>query len=155
MLLSKKTLIAHLKADKAFTKVPNKYANFANVFLSKLVTELPEYTEINNHTIKLIDNEQLPYGLIYSLRPVKLEMLKIYLKNNLVNSSIRFSKSLFGVPIFFDKKLDRSLRLFVDYQGLNNLTIKNRYPLSLVDESLDLLGWPQRFTQLDLTNTYH
>ncbi len=35
------------------------------------------------------------------------------------------------------------------------MTIKNRYPLPLVRESLDRLGWARRFTQLDLTNAYH
>ncbi len=53
------------------------------------------------------------------------------------------------------EKLDGSLRLWVDYRGLNNLTIKNQYPLPLVRELLDRLGWARRFTQLDLTNAYH
>ncbi len=43
----------------------------------------------------------------------------------------------------------------MDYRGLNNLTIKNRYPLPLVGESLDRLDWARQFTQLDLTNVYH
>ncbi len=43
----------------------------------------------------------------------------------------------------------------MDYRGLNNLTIKNQYPLPLVEESLDWLGWARRFIQLDLTNAYH
>ncbi len=43
----------------------------------------------------------------------------------------------------------------MDYQGLNNLTIKNWYLLPLVGESLDQLVRAQRFTQLDLTNAYH
>ena len=43
----------------------------------------------------------------------------------------------------------------MDYWGLNNLTIKNQYPLLLIGESLDRLGRAKRFTQLDLTNAYH
>ena len=43
----------------------------------------------------------------------------------------------------------------MDYWGLNNLTIKNRYPLPLIGESLDRLGRAKRFTQLDLTSAYH
>ncbi len=102
-----------------------------------------------------MDDWQLLYGLIYSLEPVELETLKAYIKNNLTNSFIRPSKSLTGVPIFFDKKLDNSLRLYVDYWGFNNLTIKNQYLLPLVGELLDQLGWAWHFAQLDLTNTYH
>ncbi len=72
---------------------------------------------------------------------MELEILKAYIENNLANGFIWPSKPPVGVYILFDKKPDGSLRLYVDYQGLNNLTIKNRYPLPLVGESLDRLGW--------------
>ncbi len=137
---SRKAQIAHLKTDEALTKVPSKYANFADIFSPKLVVELPEHTRINNHAIELVDDQQLLYGLIYSLEPVELEILKAYIKNNLASGFIRPSKSPARVLILFDKKPDSSLRLCVDYQGLNNLTIKNQYPLPLVRKSLDWLG---------------
>ena len=152
---SRRAQIAHLKADEAPTKVPSEYADFADIFSLKLAVELPKHTGINNHAIKLVDDWQPPYGPIYSLRPVELETLKTYIKNNLANGFIRPSKSPAGAPIIFDKKLDGSLRLCVDYRGLNNLTIKNRYPLPLVGESLNRLGRARCFTQLDLTNAYH
>ncbi len=60
-----------------------------------------------------------------------------------------------GAPIRFDKKPDGSFCLGVDYQGLNNLTIKNRYHFPLIGEVLDWLGRAQRFIQLNLTSTYH
>ncbi len=145
----------HLKADEAPIEVPRKYANFADVFSSKLATEFPEHTGINNHAIKLGDDWLPPYGLFYSLKLVELEILKAYIKNNLASDFIRPSKSPAGARIFFDKKPDGSLRLYMDFQGLNNLTIKNRYPLPLVRKSLGRLNWAQYFTQLDLTNTYH
>ena len=62
------------------------------------------------------------------------ETLKAYIENNLANGFIKFFKSSIRVSIFFDKKPDGSLRLYIDYQGLNNLTIKNWYPLSLVEK---------------------
>ncbi len=135
--------------------MPSKYADFADVFSPKLVAELPEYTGINDHAIEFVDDWQPLYSPIYSLRPVKLDTLKAYIENNLANDFISLSKSSVGAPSIFDKKLNGSLRLCVDYWGLNNLTIKNRYPLPLVGESLDWLGWAQRFTQIDLTNAYY
>ena len=48
---SKRAQIAHLKANKTFIIVPNKYANFANVISSKLAGELPKHTGINNYAI--------------------------------------------------------------------------------------------------------
>ncbi len=122
---SRRAQIAHLKADKAPTKIPSEYAEFADVFSPKLAIELPEYTRIKDHAITLVDDWQPPYGPIYSLGPVELETLKAYNKNNLTYSFITPSKSPTGAPILFDKKPDGSLRLCVDYQSLNNLTIKN------------------------------
>ncbi len=152
---SRRAQIAHLKADEALTEVPSEYADFADVFSSKLAAELPEHTGINDHAIELVDDQQPLYCPIYSLGSIELETLKAYIKNNLASGFIRPFKSPARVPILFDKKPDGSLRLCVDYQGLNNLTIKNRYPLPLVGESLDRLGWARHFTQLDLTNAYH
>ena len=86
---------------------------------------------------------------------MELETLKAYIKTNLANGFIRLSKSPTNAPILYDRKLDGSLQLCVDYQGPNNLTIKNWYPLPLIGESLDKLGRARRFTQLDLTNAYH
>ena len=91
----------------------------------------------------------------YSLKPVELETLKTYIETNIANGFIRSSKSSIGAPIFFDRKSDRSLRLCVDYRSLNNIIIKNQYPLSLIGELLDWLSWAKRFTQLDLTNIFH
>ncbi len=133
----------------------SEYADFADIFLPKLAAKLLEYTRINDHAIELVDDWQPLYGPIYNLGPVELETLKVYIKNNLANGFIRPSKSPARASILFDKKPDGSLRLCVDYQGLNNLTIKNRYRLLLVGESLDWLGRARRFTQLDLTNAYH
>ena len=86
---------------------------------------------------------------------MELETLKTYIETYLKTGFIWPSKSPAGAPILFDKKLDGSLRLCVDYRGLNNLTIKNRYPLPLIGEALDRLGRAKRFTQLDLTSAYH
>ena len=144
-----------LKANEAPTTVPTKYSDNTDVFSSEFAAELPEHTGINDHTIELKDGKQPPYGPIYSLEPVELETLKAYIKTNLANSFIRPSKSPAGVPILFDRKPNGSFRLCVDYCGLNNLIIKNRYPLPLIGESLDRLGRAKRFTQLDLTNVYH
>ena len=151
----KRAQIAHQKANEASTEVPSKYADFVDVFSPKLATKLLEHIRINNHAIELVDDWQPPYDPIYSLGPMELETLKAYIENNLANGFIRPSKSPAGAPILFDKKPNGSLRLCIDYQGLNNLTIKNWYPLPLVRKSLDWLGWARRFTQFDLTNGYH
>ena len=136
-------------------KIPTKYSDFSDVFLKEKVSILLEATKLNQHAIELQEGQQPSYGPIYSLGPVELKTLKTYIETNLANDFIRPSKSPAGAPILFVGKPDGSLRLCVDYRGLNNLTIKNRYPLPLIGESLDRLGRAKRFTQLDLTSAYH
>ena len=129
--------MTHLKTDKALTKVFSKYANFTDVFSPKLAVKFSKYIKINNYAIELVNDWQIPYSPIYSLSPVELETLKIYIKNNLANSFIRPFKFFIRAPFFFNKKLNKSLRLCIDYYGLNNLTRKNWYPLFLVGKLLD------------------
>ncbi len=86
---------------------------------------------------------------------MELQTLKTYIETHFKTGFIRPFKSPVGASIFFDKKPNGILRLCVDYQGLSNLTIKNRYPLPLIGKALDRLGRTKRFTQLDLTSAYH
>ena len=129
--------VGALLFDKAPTEIPAEYSDYNDVFLAKNVAELPENTEMNEYAIELEEGKQPSFGPIYSLGPVELEKLKTYIKTNLANGFIQPSKSPAGAPILFDWKSEGSLLLCVDYRGLNNITIKNRYPLPLIGESLD------------------
>ena len=141
-----KAQVGALLFNKAPIEVPAEYSDYSNVFSAKHAAEIPKNIGINEYAIKLEEGKQPLFGSIYSLGPVELETLKTYIEINLANGFIRPSKSPAGAPILFDRKLDGSLRLCVDYWGLNNLTIKNRYPLPLIGESLDRLGRAKRFT---------
>ncbi len=90
---SRKPQIAHLKADKAPSKVSSKYADFADVFSPKLAAELPEHIGIHDYAIELEVDRQPLYSSIYNLGPVELETLKAYIENNLTSGFIRPSKS--------------------------------------------------------------
>ena len=151
----KKPQISGLIAKETPTMVFIEYLDFANVFFLDLAFKFPEHTGINDHTIELVDSHQPSYGSIYSLRPIELETLKAYIETNLDNTFIRPSKSLASILILFERKSDGSLWLCVNYSSLNNLIIKNQYPLPLIEESLDRLRRARRFTQLDLISTYH
>ena len=136
--------IASLLAEKV--RIPDKYSDFTDVFSEAKALVLLKCTKFNEHAINLEDGKQPPYGLIYSLGPVELETLKTYIKTHLKTGFIQPFKCFAGIPILFNKKLDGSLHLCVDYWGLNNLTIKNQYLLPLISESLDRLGRAKRFT---------
>ena len=142
----KQAQVGALLFDKTLTEVLAEYSDYSDVFSAENTVELSENIGINEHAIELEKDKQPPFDPIYSLEPVELETLKIYIKTNLANGFIRPSKSLAGALIFFDRKPNGSLRLCVDYQGLNNITIKNQYLLFLIGKSLDRLGRARRFT---------
>ncbi len=132
--------IAALQWNKVPTKILAKYSDYADVFFPELAMELPENMEMNEYDIELIDGKQPSYGPIYAFSLVELETLKAYIEIHLKTGFIRPFKSPADTPILFDKKPDDNFCLCMDYWGLNNLTIKNRYPFPLIEEALDRLG---------------
>ncbi len=85
---SKAVQIANMWWDRAPTNIPGKYLDYANVFSLELSINLPVNTSINEHTIKLIEGKQQPYGPNDTLSPVELEILKAYIKTHLKSSFI-------------------------------------------------------------------
>lgn len=85
-------------------KILAKNLNFLKVFLEKKTLMLLELTELNQHFIKLQKNKQPCYRQIYNLEPIKLQILKTYIKINLANSFIWLSKLLTNAFIFFVQK---------------------------------------------------
>jgi hypothetical protein len=130
------------------------YFDFLDVFSEKESNTLPLHGP-HDHQIPLVDGKAPPFGPIYPLSRTELQVLSDYLKENLEKGFIRPSSSPAGAPILFVKKKDGSLRLCVDYRGLNKITIKNRYPLPLINELLDRLSHARVFTKLDIRNAYN
>lgn len=106
------------------TELPMQYKEFQDVFEKKNADLLPEHRPYDCG-VELQEGAQPPFGPIYNLSQNELAALKDYVEENLAKGFIRHSKSPAGAPILFVKKKDGSLRMCVDYRGLNKVTIKN------------------------------
>ena len=68
---------------------------------------------------------------------------------------IQRSSSPWGAPVLLVEKKDKSLRMVVDYQALNEVTIKNKYPLPMINDLFDQLQGSKVFSKIDLRSGYH
>jgi hypothetical protein len=90
----------------------------------------------------------------YRMAASKLTELKKQLEELQRIGFIRPSSSPWGAPVLFVKKKDGSMRLCVDYRALNEVTIKNKYPLPRIDDLFDQLKGAKYFSKIDLRSGY-
>jgi hypothetical protein len=91
----------------------------------------------------------------YRMPPNELAELKIQLQDLPEKGFIWPSSSPWGCPAIFVKKKDQTLRMCVDYRPLNEVTIKNKYPLPRFDILFDQLTGARVFSKIDLRSGYH
>jgi len=136
------------------SSVPEEYHEFADVFNKKKADTLPPHRPYDLK-INLEEGSSPPVGHMYSVSQSELQTLREFIDEHLRIGFIRHSSSPHGAPILFVRKKDGSLRLCVDYRGLNKITKKDRYPLPLVSDLLNTAGKARIYTSLDLRHAYH
>jgi len=134
--------------------VPLDYHEFADVFDKGKASQLPPHRPYDLK-IDLEEGSAPPLGTIYPLSPVELEALRKFLDENIATGLLRSSSSPHRAPVLFFKKKDGSLRLCVDFRGLNQITKKDRYPLPLISDLLESPSRTKIYMKIDLHSAYH
>ncbi|GJT92484.1 putative reverse transcriptase domain-containing protein [Tanacetum coccineum] len=132
--------LAHVTAKKAEYKSEDKrlkdvpiVQDFPKVFLGIPPTRQVEFQ------IDLVPGAAPVARVPYRLAPSKMKELSDQLQELSHKGFIRPSSSPWGAPVLFVRKKDGSFRMCIDYRELNKLTVKNRYPLSRIDDLFDQL----------------
>ena len=129
--------------------VPDHYHNFKDVFNKESFDELPP-SWLCDHMVELLPSDHMINCKMYNLTLDEQKELDTFLDENLKSSWIQPSKSPFTSTFFFIKKMDGCLHPVQDYHKLNNITIKNWYPLLLISELIDKLKMAKYFTKLNI-----
>jgi len=134
--------------------IPSEYNSFLPLFYESIANKLPPHRPYD-HRIPLKEGFELPFGPLYSLALHELEACKKWIEENLDKGFNRTSSSPARAPILFIQKGDGSLRLVVDYRGINEGSVKNRYPLLLIQETLIRILKAWFFTKSDVRGAYN
>ena len=136
------------------TILPQEYWPCLDLYIKKNANALP-LLRPDDYDIPLLDGKQPPFCSLRGMSQDKLRVLKKYLEENLSKGFIRVSSSPAAAPILFVRKPGGGLRLYVNYRGLNEITVKNRYPLPLIRETLDRLSSTRYFTKLNVVAAFN
>ena len=134
--------------------VPERYHDFLDVFSKEKAERLPDHRPYD-HAIELVPDARMFHSKVYPLSPNEQVELDKFINENVAKGYIQESKSPLSSPFFFVKKKDGSLRPVQDYRRLNEITIKNRYPLPLISDLMDRLKKAKYFTKLDIRAGYN
>ena len=128
-----------------------------NEFMDVFPDELPGMppTRDFEFTIDLVPGAGPISKAPYRMAPAEMEELRKQVEELLEKGYIRPSVSPWGAPVLFVRKKDGSMRLCIDYRELNKVTMKNKYPLSRIDDLFDQLKGAGMFSKFDLRSGYH
>nr|AAM00970.1 Putative retroelement [Oryza sativa Japonica Group]ABB47126.1 retrotransposon protein, putative, Ty3-gypsy subclass [Oryza sativa Japonica Group] len=126
---------------------------YPEVFPEDLTT-MPPKREIE-FRIDLAPGTAPIYKRPYRMAANELAEVKKQVDEQLQKGYIRLSTSPWGAPVIFVEKKDKTKRMCVDYRALNEVTIKNKYPLPRIDDLFDQLKGAKVFSKIDLRSGYH
>jgi hypothetical protein len=177
LLPKHKLLISSDKCSKLIEQGALGYMLFSTSDNSNLDEHPPIPEEMSDLLHQFQDIFQAPIGLPphrdcdhhiplkegakpYNVRPYRMShsqknSVELLVKEMLKNSEIRTSTSPYSSPVILVRKKDKSWRLCVDFRGLNDMTVKNKFPIPVIEDLLDELQGATIFAKFDLRSGYH
>ncbi|KAJ9511736.1 hypothetical protein QJQ45_022600, partial [Haematococcus lacustris] len=142
------------------TDVPPHVTVRLQALLDKYSSIFAEFTELPpdrgvGHSIKLKPNEPIPHSRPYKLSPIEQAELAKRIPEYIAKGWIEPSDSPYSSPLLFVEKNDGTLRMCVDFRALNKITVRDRFPLPLIDDLFDKLQGCTLFSSMDLQSGYH
>jgi len=142
--------LSHVKIlEKVKVKLFLEYHDYLDVFNRAMIDQLSSH-RFYDHKIELIDEEIFSRSRLYQMFNHKLQKIKKYLINRLNKEFIFFSFASYVSLILFIEKKDDSLRFCINYRKLNALIKRDRYSLSLIDETLAHIQESKYLTRLNI-----
>ena len=152
-------------AEKKYTDPQTKLPvwvdpQFHKSFDRKEADKLPVHRKGIDHAIELErtadgSEQPVPWGPLYNMSRDELLVLRKTLTELLDKEFIRVSNSPAAAPVLFVRKPGGGLRFCCDYRALNKLTRKDRYPLPLIQETLNRISKAKWFTKMDVIAAFH
>lgn len=112
-------------------------------------------SRVYDHAISLVPGAIPVNSRPYRYSPLQKDEIERQVDEMLAAGVITTSISPFASPVLLVKKKDGSWRFCVDYRRLNELIVKNKFPMPIIDELLDELAGSKYFTKLDMKSGFH
>ncbi len=135
--------------EKIKVKLSLEYHEYIDMFDRAMIDQLSSH-HFYDHKIELINEETFFWSRLYQMFNHKLQKIKKYLINHLNKEFIFFSFASYVSLILFIEKKDDSLRFCIDYRKLNALIKRDRYSLSLIDETFVCIQESKYLTRLNI-----
>ena len=153
--------LAPRKKVNVLSLLPKAHQHMAWIFDPKMAAQMPPLRGPGtDHAIELEKNpdgkeKEPPWGPLYNMSKGELLVLRKELTLLLGKGWIRVSSSPAASPVLFARKPGGGLRFCVDYRALNAITKKDRYPLPLIQETLNNIAKARWFTKIDVSAAFH